>query len=225
LDRCSARSYAPGTATRRFDPPVVATYLTHPVASISLGMVTDANVLDTLDRAVRYFADPDVCLAFVGALRWPNGVRCPHCDGSEHSFLSTRRIWKCKGCKRQFSVKVGTVFEDSPIGLNKWLPTIWMLANAQKAISSYGVARTLGVTQKTGWFMLHRIRLAMRLKGEPVLNLPEIVFSTPLTAVRFSEYTRRVVMVHKPAPPPTAKGKANVLRRPPQGITRPKERA
>jgi hypothetical protein len=78
------------------------------------------------------------------------------------SYLSTRRVWKCKGCKKQFSVKVGTIFEDSPLGLDKWLPALWMIANCKNGISSYELARALGVTQKTAWFMLHRIRLAMQ---------------------------------------------------------------
>ncbi len=119
---------------------------------------------ETLLQAIRYFADPDVALSFMASLRWPDGVTCPLCSGKEHSFLKTRRIWKCKGCRKQFSVKVGTVFEDSPIGLDKWLPCIWMLVNCKNGISSYEVSRNLGVTQKTAWFMLHRIRLAMQTK-------------------------------------------------------------
>jgi transposase-like protein len=95
-------------------------------------------------------------------VRWPDGVSCPHCHGRELSFISTRRLWKCKGCKKQFSVKVGTIMEDSPIGLDKWLAAIWMIANAKNGISSYEIHRALGVTQKTGWFLLHRIRLAMQ---------------------------------------------------------------
>lgn len=119
----------------------------------------------TLLEAVRYFADPDQAHAFMSQIRWPNGATCPRCGHGEASFLSTRRIWKCKGCKRQFSVKVGTVFEDSPLGLDKWLPALWMLANCKNGISSYELARALGVTQKTAWFMLHRIRLAMQAKS------------------------------------------------------------
>ena len=117
----------------------------------------------TLIGAVKYFADPDASLAFLAALRWPDGVPvCPRCDSKETSFLSTRRIWKCKGCHKQFSVKLGTIFEDSPIGLDKWLPAVWMLVNAKNGISSYELHRALGVTQQTAWFMLHRIRLAMQ---------------------------------------------------------------
>ncbi len=117
---------------------------------------------DTLLDAIRYFADPDTSLHFVADLRWPDGVTCPVCENKKVSFLSTRRIWKCKGCKKQFSVKLGTIFEDSPIGLDKWLPALWMLANCKNGVSSYELARALGVTQKTAWFMLHRIRLAMQ---------------------------------------------------------------
>jgi transposase-like protein len=116
----------------------------------------------TLLEAVSYFADPDVALSFMVGLRWPNGVTCPRCESKAHSFLSTRRIWKCKGCKKQFSVKVGTIFEDSPIGLDKWLPALWMVANCRNGVSSYELARALGVTQKSAWFMTHRIRLAMQ---------------------------------------------------------------
>jgi transposase-like protein len=114
----------------------------------------------TLVEAIRYFSDPDVCLSFLSNLRWPDGVTCPRCGSDKHSFLSTRRIWKCLACKRQFSVKVGTIFEDSPIALDKWLAALWMIVNAKNGVSSYEVARSLGVTQKTAWFMLHRIRLA-----------------------------------------------------------------
>jgi transposase-like protein len=114
-------------------------------------------------EAIRYFADPRVCLDFVAGLRWPDSVpTCPRCQGKETSFLSTRLLWKCKQCKKQFSVKVGTIFEDSPLGLDKWLSAIWMIANCKNGISSYEVHRALGITQKSAWFMLHRIRLAMQ---------------------------------------------------------------
>jgi transposase-like protein len=117
---------------------------------------------ETLTDAIRHFADPDVSFAFVVQLRWPNGVSCPRCGTVSPSYLRSRRIWKCKGCKQQFSVKVGTIFEDSPLGLDKWLPALWLLANAKNGISSYELGRALGVTQKTAWFMLSRIRLAMQ---------------------------------------------------------------
>lgn len=117
-----------------------------------------------LSEAVRYFSDPGRCLEFAVSLRWPAGVVCPVCGGAEVTFLSTRRIWKCRSAhpRRQFSVKSGTIFEDSAIGLNKWFAAIWMVANGPEDLSSYAVARELRVTQKTAWFMMHRIRLAMR---------------------------------------------------------------
>lgn len=119
---------------------------------------------ETLLEAVQYFADEDVALAFLANLRWPNGLQeCPRCGSEdEHYFLKTRRVWKCRACKKQFSIKVGTIFEDSPIKLSKWLPAMWMLANCKNGISSYELGRAIGVTQKTAWFMLHRIRLAMQ---------------------------------------------------------------
>lgn len=119
----------------------------------------------SLVGAVKYFADKDIALTFLAGLRWPSGVVCPHCEAEDPMFLKTRRIWKCKACRKQFSVKVGTIFEDSAIGLDKWLPALWMLANSKNGISSYELARALGVTQKSAWFMLHRIRLAMQTKS------------------------------------------------------------
>jgi len=119
----------------------------------------------TLLDAVRYFKDPDVCLQFMVGLRWPDGtVKCPICGSDKVHFLANQRRWKCsaKHDRRQFSIKVGTIFEDSPIGLDKWLPAVWLLTNCKNGISSYEVAKDLGVTQKTAWFMLQRIRLAMQ---------------------------------------------------------------
>src|SRR5437867_6535661 len=117
---------------------------------------------ETLMQAVRQFADPDVSLAFAASAKWPNGPDCPRCGMANPLFLKTRKIWKCRECKKQFSVKVGTIFEDSPLGLDKWLPAMWLIANCKNGVSSYEIHRALGVTQKTAWFMLHRIRLAMQ---------------------------------------------------------------
>src|SRR5713101_4064005 len=119
----------------------------------------------SLLEAVRFFKDPDICLAFMAQLRWPDGVvTCPRCGGTAVSFLSTRRLWECKTKheRRQFSIKVGTIFEDSPIPLDKWLAAVWLIVNCKNGISSYELARDLKVGQKTAWFMLHRIRLAMQ---------------------------------------------------------------
>ena len=115
-------------------------------------------------EATRYFADPDVCVQFVASMRWPQGVQCPHCDGKKVSFLKSRRIWKCmtKECHKQFSVKTGSVFEDSPIPLDKWLTAVWLVVNCKNGISSYEIGRDLAITQKSAWFMLHRIRLALQ---------------------------------------------------------------
>jgi transposase-like protein len=119
----------------------------------------------TLMEAVRYFADPDVALAHMVELRWPNGVHCPHCGRTDVRFIATRRLWECKEkhAKRQFSAKVGTIFEDSALPLDKWFVAIWMVANCKNGISSYEMARALGITQKSAWHMNHRIRLAMKL--------------------------------------------------------------
>jgi len=118
---------------------------------------------ETLAEAIKYFANPDAALNFMVSIRWQDGKAiCPCCKSSNAAFLATRHLWKCRDCKKQFSVKIGTIFEDSPLGLDKWLPAFWMIVNAKNGISSCEVSRALGVTQKTAWFMLHRIRLAMQ---------------------------------------------------------------
>ena len=117
----------------------------------------------TLQEAIVYFSKPDNCLNYLVARRWPSGVVCPTC-GSKNIRFTTRRIWECRQihARRQFSIKVGTIFEDSPIGLDKWLMAMWMIANCKNGISSYEIARDLHITQKSAWFMLHRIRKAMQ---------------------------------------------------------------
>lgn len=119
----------------------------------------------SLQEAIVYFANPDNCLSYLVARRWPKGVVCPTCGSKNVSFVPSRRLWQCKTRhpKSQFSVKVGTIFEDSPLGLNKWLPTVWMITNCKNGVSSWEIHRAIGVTQKTAWFMLHRIRLALRV--------------------------------------------------------------
>ncbi|HTV73627.1 MAG TPA: IS1595 family transposase [Candidatus Acidoferrales bacterium] len=118
---------------------------------------------ETLLQAVRQFADPEVAHAFFVQYRWPNGIACPRmgCGSAEVTYLAKYRRWNCRECKRQFTAKVGTIFEDSPIGLDKWLPAFWLLASNRNGISSHELGRGLGVTQKTAWFMLHRIREAL----------------------------------------------------------------
>src|ERR1700677_4792010 len=126
----------------------------------------------TLLQAIQYFSDEKNCREFVIAMRWPDDkVRCPRCGSEKVAWLEKAKLYFCsvKHPKQKFSLKVGTIFEDSPIGLEKWLPAMWLLCNAKNGISSYELHRALGVTQKTAWFMLHRIREA--LKNKSVLKL------------------------------------------------------
>jgi len=123
------------------------------------------NSHSTLRDAIIYFADPEHCRQFMMELRWSGGkVKCPHCGSDKVKYLENARVWKCysKHAKPTFTLKTGTIFEDSPIGLEKWLPCAWLVINCKNGISSYEIARDLGVTQKTAWFMLHRVRLAMQ---------------------------------------------------------------
>jgi transposase-like protein len=122
----------------------------------------------TLQQAIQFFTDSENCRRFMVEVRWPDGiVRCPICDATKLTWLAKAKVYRCYGdhSKQKFSLKTGTVFEDSPIGLDKWLPGVWLLVNAKNGISSYELHRALGVTQKTAWFMLHRIRLAMQAKS------------------------------------------------------------
>jgi transposase-like protein len=118
----------------------------------------------TLQDAIIYFANPDNCIAYMVAHRWPEGVSCPACGRTDVSWLANQKKWQCKSAhaKRQFTAKVGTIFEDSPLGLEKWLPAVWIITSAKNGVSSCEMARTLGITQKSAWFMLHRIRLALQ---------------------------------------------------------------
>jgi transposase-like protein len=118
----------------------------------------------TLQEAIVYFADPQNCLDYMVARRWPKGVTCPTCGNAKVKFQPKHYRWQCstKHPKRQFTAKVGTIYEDSPIGLDKWLTATWMITNCKNGNSSWELHRTLGVTQKTAWFMGHRVRLAMQ---------------------------------------------------------------
>jgi transposase-like protein len=122
---------------------------------------TKLNSKSGLMEAMQYFSDPMVCLETVAKAKWPNGPECPKCQGKKLSFLKTRLMWTCLACRKQFSVKVGTIFEDSAVPLNKWLVAMWLVGNCKNGISSYEIARDLNVTQRTAWFMDHRIRYAM----------------------------------------------------------------
>jgi transposase-like protein len=117
----------------------------------------------TLQAATKHFADEQVCIDTVARLRWSDGrPTCPACGHKDHYYLATQKRWKCKECWKQFSVKVGTIFEDSPLSLDKWLIALWMLVNCRNGVSSYEIGRSLGVSQKSGWFMLHRLRFALQ---------------------------------------------------------------
>src|SRR5437870_1546449 len=124
-------------------------------------MADEIKVPATLMEVIRFFSDPATCVQFMAQLRWFDGPVCPQCGKKRLSFLTTRLMWKCLDCKKQFSVKVGTIFEDSAIPLDKWLTGMWLLANCKNGISSYELGKALRVTQRTAWFMLHRIRYAI----------------------------------------------------------------
>src|SRR5579862_3970940 len=118
----------------------------------------------TLQDAILYFSDADNCVSYLVARRWKNGVVCPTCGSKDVSYVASRRVWQCKTRhpKAQFSVKVGTIMEDSALGLDKWLTAIWMQTNMKNGVSSWEIHRSLGITQKCAWHMLHRIRLALQ---------------------------------------------------------------
>jgi len=125
--------------------------------------MAEKNFPKTLQEAVIYFSDEDRCVEFVAMLRWPNGATCPRCSQTDPVYyLPKYHRWNCRECRRQFSVKTGTIFEESPIPLNKWVAAVWLIAGAKNGVSSYEIHRGLGVTQKSAWFMMHRIRLAMK---------------------------------------------------------------
>ena len=117
---------------------------------------------ESLLEAVKYFADLEICDLYMRRIKWPGGsVVCPFCGSERIGEIKSRHLLRCKDCRKQFSHKVGTIFEDSPLGLDKWFVAVWCIANDRNGISSHELGRALGVTQKTAWFMLHRIRLAM----------------------------------------------------------------
>src|SRR6266404_3991826 len=118
----------------------------------------------TLQEEVVYFSNPDNCIAYLVARLWPNGIVCPTCGSGNVGYIASRRMFQCKTRhpKSQFSIKVGTIFEDSPISLDKWLCAMWLLANCKNGVSSYEIHRDLGITQKSAWFVLQRIRLALQ---------------------------------------------------------------
>jgi hypothetical protein len=165
------------------------------------------NSKTTLVEAVRYFSDLDVAHQFFADLRWPDGqVCCPNCGSVNVKFLAKYRRWECyeKHPRRQFTVKVGTIMEDSPIGLDKWAVAFWLEVNAKNSISSYELHRALGLTQKTTWFMLHRIRLAVQTNsfvklggpGGPAVEVDETFIGG---AARFMHKSRRDKVITRSA--------------------------
>jgi len=132
--------------------------------------------IKTLAQAIQHFADSENCRKFMVFVRWPDGTpKCPYCGATKLTWLAKAKVYRCYSDhpKQKFSLKVGTVFEDSPIGLDLWLPAVWLLANCKNGISSYELARDLGVTQKSAWFMLHRIRTAMQTNSFLKMGGPE----------------------------------------------------
>src|SRR5579871_1432404 len=124
--------------------------------------MSDIEFPETLVECIRFCDDPEKVFNLAVSMRWPDGVTCPYCNSTDHSFISTRKMWQCKSCKKQFTVRVGTIFEESRLGFDKWFMAMWFIANAKNGISSYELARDLGITQKSAWFLLHRIRYAMQ---------------------------------------------------------------
>lgn len=128
----------------------------------------------TLTEAVRYYSEAQNCIDAVAALRWPNGPVCPKCgveqNGRKHYWLDTQKRWKCYSCRKQFSVRVGTIFEDSPLGLDTWLTALWMLCNCKNGVSSYEIARATGIAQKSAWHVLQRLRLVLKDTHEVMLG-------------------------------------------------------
>ena len=159
----------------------------------------------TLTEAIVYFADLDRAHDFVINLRFPNGAACPRygCGSANVGWVTTRRLIQCRDCKKQSSLKVGTIFEDSPIGFDKWLPAMWMIGGDRNGISSHELGRAVGVTQKTAWFMLHRIRLAMKNKSieKPFTGEVEAdeTFVGRKASMTWNKYGTRRIQAHGPA--------------------------
>lgn len=154
----------------------------------------------SLQEAIIFFSNPDNCIDYLAIRRWPDGkVTCPTCGSDKVKFNADRRIWQCSShhSKRQFSIKVGTVMEDSAIPLDKWMVATWLVTNCNNGVSSYEIARDVKVTQKSAWFMLHRIRLAMqddffgsKLGGE--VEVDETFIGGKARNMHVSERKRRI---------------------------------
>src|SRR6266536_5952283 len=155
----------------------------------------------TLQQAIQFFGQYENCRQFMIAVRWSDGkMRCPYCGSEKVTYLEKARLYRCYGdhSKQKFSLKVGTVFEDSPIGLDKWLPALWLLVSCKNGISSYEVAGALAITQKSAWFMMHRIRLAMqsgsfrKLGGSGEVEVDETFIGGKARNMHISERKRRI---------------------------------
>ncbi len=155
---------------------------------------------ETLQEAVLYFSNPDNCREYLIARRWPNGVICPRCVGAKVTFQLKHNRWQCGSHheRRQFTLKTGTIFEDSPISFDKWLIAMWQVVNCKNGVSSYEIHRAIGVTQKTAWFMDHRIRFALgiaspdKLSGEVEAN--ETFIGGKTRNMHISQRTRRITL-------------------------------
>jgi transposase-like protein len=168
---------------------------------------------NTLQKAIIYFSDPDRCFEYAKQLRWPDGkVSCPRCDSYNHNFMAARKLWYCRDCKKQFTLKVGTIFEDSPLGLDKWLCALWMLTNCRNGVSSYEVHRAIGVTQKSAWFMLHRLRMLMHEDDETPLS-GEVEMDETFVGGKAKNMhkTKRAKLANHLSAPGTFKGKTIVV--------------
>jgi len=161
-------------------------------------------------EAVQQFSDPQAAHDFFVQIRFPNGVACPRmgCGSDAVAYMPKHRRWYCNDCKRQFSAKVGTIFEDSPIGLDKWLPAIWLIASNRNGISSHELARALKVTQKSAWFMLHRIREAMADPGFIKLMGPVEADETYVGGKRRRPNVGAALLAKKPSGPQERSGLA-----------------
>jgi transposase-like protein len=146
----------------------------------------------TLLEAARYFADITVCEDYMRDIRWAGGSPvCPACNGERIGEIATRRLLRCKDCRKQFSHKVGTIFEHSPLSLDKWFVAVWAIANCKNGVSSHELARTLGVEQRSAWFMLHRIRKAMEIEAGDKFDGPAEADTTYVGGRAANMHTRR----------------------------------
>jgi Transposase zinc-ribbon domain len=146
----------------------------------------------TLQEAIVYFSNPANCREYLVVRRWPDGVTCPRCGSKDVIFLAKYGRWHCRAKHKapQFTLKTGTIMEDSPIPLSKWLTAMWQIVNCRNGISSYEVHRAIGITQKSAWFMDHRIRLALGM-GHPPDFLAKSKLMKVSSAARLATCTSR----------------------------------